>query len=165
MAVFTVHEPPLRPADRVPDPERVLFVRDGFSFWAFLLTPLWMLWHRMWLVLVAYLVLAGGLLAVLLVVGASLAAVVAAGLLISLLVGLEAGTLRRVALRRRGWREVGLISGNDREVAERRFFATWRRDGAARPAAGGGSAPMPPPSRAPQTPPVIGLFPEPGGQR
>jgi hypothetical protein len=142
----------------------VLFVRDGFSFWAFLLAPLWMLWHRMWLVLVAYLVLAGGLLAVLLVVGASLTAVIAAGLLISLLVGLEAGTLRRVTLRRRGWKEVGLVSGNDREVAERRFFATWRHDGAAAPAAAG-VAPAPPPSRAPQTAPVIGLFPEPGGQR
>jgi hypothetical protein len=81
------------------------------------------------------------------------------------LVGLEAGTLRRVTLRRRGWREVGLISANDREVAERRFFATWRRDGAARPAAGGGPAPVPPPARAAQTSPVIGLFPEPGGQR
>jgi hypothetical protein len=165
MAVFTVHEPPLRPADPAPDPERVLFVRDGFSFWAFLLAPLWMLWHRMWLVLVAYLVLAGGLQAVMLIVGASPAAVIAAGLLIALLVGLEAGTLRRVTLRRRGWREIGLISGNDREVAERRFFATWQRDGASRPAAGGGCAPVPPPSRAAQTPPVIGLFPEPGGQR
>jgi hypothetical protein len=165
MAVFTVHEPPLRPADLMPDPERVLFVRDGFSFWAFLVAPLWMLWHRMWLVLVAYLVLAGGLLAVLLVVGASPAAVIVACLLISLLVGLEAGTLRRVTLRRRGFKEVGLSSGNDREVAERRFFATWRRDGTSRPAAGGGAAPVPPPSRAPQTSPVIGLFPEPGGQR
>jgi hypothetical protein len=143
----------------------VQFVRDGFSFWAFLLAPLWMLWHRMWLALVAYLVLAGGLQAVLLVVGASPAAVITAGLLISLLVGLEAGTLRRVTLRRRGFKEVGLVSGNDREVAERRFFATWRRDGASRPAAADHAGPAPPPSRAPQTPPVIGLFPEPGGQR
>jgi hypothetical protein len=162
MAVFTVHEPPLRPADAAPDPERVQFVRDGFSFWAFLLAPLWMLWHRMWLALVAYLVPAGGLL---LVVGASPAAVITAGLLISLLVGLEAGTLRRFTLRRRGFKEVGLVCGNDREVAERRFFATWRRDGASRPTAGNHAGPAPPSSRAPQTPPVIGLFPEPGGQR
>jgi hypothetical protein len=93
-------------------------------------------------------------------VGASATAAIVAGLLISLLVGLEAGTLRRVTLRRRGFKEVGLVSGNDREVAERLFFATWRRDGAARPAAAGDAGP-----RAPQTPPVVGLFPEPGGQR
>ena len=165
MAVFTVHGPPLRPADPAPDPERVVFVRDGFSFWAFLLAPLWMLWHRMWLVLVAYLVLAGGLLAVLRAVGVSPAAIITAGLLISLLLGLEASTLRRVTLRRRGFKEVGLTSGNDREVAERRFFETWRRDGALKSAAAGGPAPVPPLPRSPQTPPVVGLFPEPGGQR
>ena len=34
------------------DPERFVFVRDGFHFWAFLLAPLWLLWHRLWLVLV-----------------------------------------------------------------------------------------------------------------
>ena len=54
MSVYTVHEPPLRAADALPDAERFAFVRDGFSFWAFLLAPLWMLWHRMWLVLAVY---------------------------------------------------------------------------------------------------------------
>ena len=33
--------------------ERV-FVRDGFHFWAFLLAPLWLLLHRLWLALVIY---------------------------------------------------------------------------------------------------------------
>jgi hypothetical protein len=159
MTVFTVHEPPLRPADPVPDPERALFVRDGFSFSAFLFGPLWMLWHRMWLVLVAYLVLAGGLQAFLLAVGASLSAILATGLLIALLVGLEASTLRRVTLHRRRWKEVGLVGGNDREVAERRFFATWQPEIAARSAAAGGPVPVP------QAPAVVGLFPEPGGKR
>ncbi len=165
MAVFTVHGPPLRPVDPVADPERMVFVRDGFSFWAFLLTPLWMLWHRMWLVLVGYLVLASGLLAVLLGLGVSSAEIITAGLLISLLLGLEASTLRRFTLRRRGFKELGLISGSDREVAERRFFETWRRDGASRPAAGNGPAPTALPARGAQTPPVVGLFPEPGGQK
>ena len=60
MPAYTVHEPPLREAKSVgeaaPDPERFVFVRDGFHFWAFLLGPLWMLAHRMWLVLVLYLI-------------------------------------------------------------------------------------------------------------
>jgi hypothetical protein len=164
MAVFTVHEPPLRPADPVPDLERALFVRDGFSFWAFLFGPLWMLRHRMWLVLAAYLVLAGGLQAVLLALGASPAAIIAAGLLIALLVGLEAGTLRRLTLRRRRWKEVGLVGGNDREVAERRFFAAWRL-AAARPAAARAGAPLQLRTPAAQAPAVVGLFPEPGAHR
>src|SRR5882757_8578104 len=51
MAIYTVHEPPLKGDQTQPDPERFAFVRDGFSFWAYLLTPLWMLRHRLWLVL------------------------------------------------------------------------------------------------------------------
>ena len=40
MAVFTVHEPPLKRYETEPEPERFAFVRDGFSFWAFVLGPL-----------------------------------------------------------------------------------------------------------------------------
>ena len=58
MSIYTVHEPPLRANEDVPDPERFVFVRDGFSFWAFLLAPLWMLRHRLWLVLIGYVVVA-----------------------------------------------------------------------------------------------------------
>ena len=55
MPVYTVHEPPPRDDDdRRRRRDRFVFVRDGFSFWAFLLAPLWMLWHRLWLVLLLY---------------------------------------------------------------------------------------------------------------
>ena len=54
MPVYTVHEPPPRDSDDAADAaDRFVFVRDGFSFWAFLFAPLWMLWHRLWLVLLA----------------------------------------------------------------------------------------------------------------
>ena len=56
MTVFTVHQPAPRKNEDVAPPDRFAFVRDGFYFWAFLLGPLWMLWHRLWLVLVIYLV-------------------------------------------------------------------------------------------------------------
>src|SRR5262249_57475782 len=56
MAVYTVHEPPLKRDELAVDPDRFVFVRDGFSFWAFLFGPLWMLRHRMWLVLLGYVI-------------------------------------------------------------------------------------------------------------
>ena len=56
MSVYTVHEPPRRAGAAAADVERFAFVRDGFSWWAFLLAPLWMLRHRMWLVLIGYVV-------------------------------------------------------------------------------------------------------------
>ena len=54
MAIYTVHQPPLKKYESAPDPDRFAFVRDGFSFWALIFGPLWMLRHRMWLVLLGY---------------------------------------------------------------------------------------------------------------
>src|SRR5258707_14497536 len=60
MAVYTVHEPPPKRFEQASDPERFDFVRDGFSFSAFVFGPLWMLWHRMWLVLLGYIGVSAG---------------------------------------------------------------------------------------------------------
>jgi hypothetical protein len=125
MAVYTVHEPPPKRFQSEPDPDRFVFVRDGFSFWAFLLGPLWMLRHRMWLVLIAYVVLAFGLRFGLQRLGAEGAVPAVVGLLVALLVGFEAGSLRRFTLSRRRFTNVGVIVGDDREVAEQRFFDAW----------------------------------------
>ena len=168
MSVYTVHEPPLRDGAIAPDPERFVFVRDGFYFWAFLLTALWLIWHRLWLVLLIYLVAIFGI-----ELAMHYAGVQALGrsfviLLISFLVGLEAGTLRRFTLARRGWRNVGLVSGTNMEAAERRFFNGWAAAGQGRssPATGNPPPPLPPsPASAFRTPPIVGLFPEPGGFR
>jgi hypothetical protein len=165
MSVYTVHQP-----SASPEAERIVFVRDGFSSWAFLFAPLWMLWHRMWLVLAGYIAIAVVLGTLAIALEASLGADLVIGLLISLLIGLEASTLRRFTLRRRGWVSAGIVSGDDVEEAERRFFDAWLRDSAARGAAA--SPPVPPPATAPARMPrafrpadVIGLFPDPGAGR
>ena len=168
MAVYTVHEPPLRATEAAPDPERFVFVRDGFSIWAFLVAALWMLWHRMWLILVVYVVVAAGLETVLRYAGVGSPVLSIVALLISLLVGIEAGTLRRFTLARRGWKNVGVVSAYDLEDAERRFFADWVRAAPTVPSATLRNSPPPPPAplpRMPQSPDVIGLFPEPGASR
>ncbi len=169
MAVYTVHQPPLRATEAASDPERFTFVRDGFSVWAFLLSALWMLWHRMWLVLAIYVAVTVGLETVLRYASIGSLILSLVGLLISLLVGIEAATLRRFTLARRGWKNVGVVSAYDLEDAERRFFDGWVRASAAKgiepstrnlpPAPPAPPAPLP---RMPQSPHVIGLFPEPG---
>src|SRR5256885_5410123 len=107
MAVYTVHEPPPKAEGSGPQPERFVFVRDGFSFWAFLLAPLWMLRHRMWLVLLGYLVVTIALQVALSLIGASATVMTVVTVLLSLLVGFEAATLRRFTLGRRRWTNVG----------------------------------------------------------
>src|SRR5262245_41138333 len=123
MSIYTVHVPPA-PASPA-DPDRFVFVRDGFSFWAFLLGPVWMLWHRLWRVLVGYVVVVILLQVGLHLIAASTAVTFAAGVLLALLVGFEAATLRRFTLARRRWRDAGIVVGDDAETAERRFFDVW----------------------------------------
>ena len=56
MPTYTVHAPPPRQNETTSAPERFVFVRDGFYSRAFLLAPLWLLLHGLWLALVIYLV-------------------------------------------------------------------------------------------------------------
>jgi hypothetical protein len=166
MSVYSVYEPPPRSADALAEVERFVFVRDGFYWWAFLLTPFWMLRHRLWLVLTIYLIVIAALDTTLHRVGAADFVIAIIAVLVSCLIGFEAGTLRRFTLQRRRWRNVGIVSGDNLEDAERRFFDDWVRSGTARRAAP--SSPSPPAPPAPPRPGatgVIGLFPEPGAQR
>jgi hypothetical protein len=140
MAVYTVHEPPPRRYETEADPERFTFVRDGFSFWAFLLGPLWMIWHRMWLVLLGYVVTIAALTGLVRLLNLSDLVAFTIALLLALLIGFEAATLRRFTLARRHWHNVGVIVGDDVELAERRFFDARARQV---PLA---SAAVPPPS-------------------
>jgi hypothetical protein len=165
MSIYTVHQPPLGTADTLPAAEKIAFVRDGFSFWAFLVAVLWMVWHRMWLVLLIYVVAITAVDTAMYYADVPAAIVAVAGLLGSVLVGIEASTLRRFTLARRGWKNVGIVSGHDREDAEQRFFTAWVREASAKPAEASARAPLPVLSatpRVPQSPDVIGLFPQPG---
>ena len=56
----------------------------------------------------------------------SVAVNVAIGILIALLVGFEAGSLRRFALRR--WRNVGSVVGVNRDEAEREKIKSFAQD-------------------------------------
>ena len=178
MPVYTVHAPVMSNANgRVTD--RFAFVRDGFHFWAALLSPVWL----------------------------ALAPAVAGAdrldrpsqsadgselalprrrcrhgdlcrrmLLIALLMGFEAASLWRWTLSRRNWRQLDIVVADDEEQAERRFFDRWtakqRALGNDQSAVDRGA---PPPTRdipgqpfsKPPAPynDIIGLFPEPGGSR
>ncbi len=118
MASYVVMDPP----GRVGSGEAVL-VRDGFSWLAFFFSPLWLLWHSLWVeALLAFIVL--GLLAALgEMAGFGLAGSLLS-LLVSLFVGLEGQNLRVAALRRRGWREIGVVEAGWLADGEIRYTAT-----------------------------------------
>jgi hypothetical protein len=169
MPTYTVHAPRPRQGETTGAPERFLFVRDGFYVWAFLLAPLWLLLHRLWLAFIIYVVGYG-------LVGIGLATLRASsntyliiGLLIALLVGFEASSIWRWTLARRGWTTLGFVIGEDAEMAEQRFFGEWSKratNAPSNPAASPEPKYSTPVRRGPPSPSdVIGLFPEPGAQR
>jgi hypothetical protein len=166
MPVYTVHEPPRRDDEIVAHTARFQFVRDGFHWWALLLTPFWMLRYRMWLELIAYLGLVAGSTYGLNRLGIGDSAGPWVALLLSLLVGLEASSLRRWKLARRGFENLGVVVGEDLDIAERRFFDGWVMQGR-RPVAPAAPSPFDPPSAEPPRAAageIVGLFPQPEGR-
>jgi Protein of unknown function (DUF2628) len=164
MPTFTVHEPPPRKTESVTAPERFVFVRDGFHFWAFVLAPLWLLFRKLWLAFLLYVVLNIAIAAGLKFAGAPPIVQTAAAFVIALLIGFEAATIRRWTLTRRRWKMLGFVVGEDREIAERRFYAAWTERAPDAPVTEPTYA-TPVRRGAPSPSDVIGLFPEPGTPR
>jgi hypothetical protein len=164
MTTYLVFEPPADRGDPAARAERIVFVPDRFSWGAFLVAPLWMLWRRLWLVFLAYLIVIAAVMVGLRFAGVPPGTRFLVGVLISLLIGFESANLRRWALLRDGWRERGPIIGHDLAAAERRFFDAYVATAAARDAAPAGRSPAAPASR-PAAPDVVGLFPQPGAGR
>lgn len=172
MPTFTVHQPPSRPGEAASAPERFVFVRDGFHFWAFVLAPFWLLRYRLWLAFAIYLAVSILIGMALRLSGAGSTVQFLAGTLVALLIGFEASTFRRAKLTRYGWNMLGFVVGEDVEMAERRFFAEWARQSNTRASVPPAPAAAPEPRYAapvrrgtPSPSDVIGLFPEPGGGR
>lgn len=124
MPAYAVLEPPRRNRSDSELADRFVFLRERFGWGAFLLGPLWMIWRRLWRVLIIYLVLTGLLAFALSRMGVSSGAWFAIALLVDLLIGLEATNLRRWTLIRRGWHDRGTVIADDLAMAEWRFFST-----------------------------------------
>lgn len=164
MKTYLVFEPP-EGARTLEAADRVVLLREKFSWPALFFTPVWLLWSRLWLGFLGWLVLTAAIAAGVIALGLKeYGGFAAAAAIPSLIAGFEATTLKRRKLLRRGFRETSVIVADDRDGAERRFFAAW--------IAAAGNEKEQTPSRAaglpPASPPpsgVIGLFPEPGGTR
>ena len=168
MPTFTVHQPPPKPGETTSTPERFLFLRDGFHFWAFVLAPFWLLRYQLWVGFAVYLAGSAVIAVVLGVVRAPLAVQGLAGVLVALLIGFEGATIRRRKLARRGWKMLGFVVGDNTEMAECRFFAEWVKHAETPPPNAPLVTPEPvyaKPRRPPSPSDVIGLFPKPGGGR
>src|SRR6185437_1361194 len=178
MPVYTVHAPLADGTDMRSTTDRFVFVRDVFSFWAFFAGPVWLLYRRLWWALAGYIVLSIAVAVTFSRLHADFGTRFVVMMLIAILMGFEAVSLRRWTLSRRKWRQLDIVVADDEEAAEHRFFERWtaRQRGLTNDQwAVDRGAPPPtrnipgqpfskPPPPLPQGG-IIGLFPEPGGPR
>lgn len=159
-ATYTLH----LPEHAIPgDPEaleRSEIVRDGFSWWAFVAPMLWLFWHRHWVLGIAAGLIVGLVGLGLSALGLRTGAILGVEILIHLLFGFEAASLRRLVYERRG-RPVGdVVTAIDAADAEAKSFARWLAPGQANSSRSVANSGMNSPAYASSSEPIIGLFPD-----
>ncbi len=118
MQLYTVHQGPA-PASGGDD---VVFVLDGFSWVALIVPPLWALFRSLWAVAAGVIIAALAIAAAAQWAGAPERVTAIVSFAAALLFAYEANDLRRWTLRRRGFRDVGIVMGRNLADAEQRFF-------------------------------------------
>jgi hypothetical protein len=118
MRFFTVHE---RPGAKTAGGDDIMLIRSGFSWAAALLTPFWLIWHRLWLGLGLYLLLMLPLGVLLEMIDIADPADLLIGAAIAFLSGCSGADFRRWTLARNGWRLAAVVAANDAWEAELRY--------------------------------------------
>lgn len=122
---YTVHEGATPPTDRIDRADALVFIKDGFSFPAFVAAPAWLAGHRLWLGLLGYAAIVVAVLSANAWLGLPMVPSIAAIVALHLFVGFEADTVERLSLETKGWSTLGSVTGTSALDCERRFFETW----------------------------------------
>ncbi|KZL19642.1 hypothetical protein PsAD2_01921 [Pseudovibrio axinellae] len=122
MAVYYVMTEPEVSLNHLKDTEsrNIMFVKDGFSWWAMLFPLLWALYNRMWLVFLGYLAAVVAFVFLAQLFGSTTGGFIT--LLATLLFAMEAGFLKSWSLQRKNWQVAGFVSAANLDEAEIRFF-------------------------------------------
>jgi hypothetical protein len=116
MKLYTAHRPPHSSRDRA------VFVKEGFSWPAFLFPLIWLIVKRLWLALALYVLAVAAISAAASAAGLPSGPILALILALNLILGFEANDLRRRALLRRGYSEEGPLLGENLLHAETKYF-------------------------------------------
>lgn len=168
MQTYTVHEPRVAPEDIEDRAAKLVFLKEGFSFWALMSPFLWLLFNGLWRGLLAYLLLTVAVIGAMTYLGVGQQVIGWGSFVINLIFGFEARDIYRASLERRGYALKGVVSGRNLAECERRFLEEWlpeaRSERARMTAMASTGAPVGgvDPARS-QGVPVIGMFPSHGG--
>lgn len=116
--IFAVYEKP-----EASDPaDRVVLVREGFSFGAFIFNVFWLVYKRLWLVMALYFALAVIVAMACQMLQVSEATQLYAQTLLQVLLAYHARDLEGWTLRRRGYRLAGILAAETEMHATRRYY-------------------------------------------
>ena len=118
MRVYTVH---LRHRGLNPDNDIVL-VSEGFCWGACVLSLIWALWHRMWLVVLGLVIVSVVLNVMIYMLGMDETTGYFLNVGIAILIGLVANDIRRWSLARLGFVDYGVALGDNQDDALARFL-------------------------------------------
>ena len=118
MRVYTVH---LRHRGLNPDNDIVL-VSEGFCWGACVLSLIWALWHRMWLVVLGLVIVSVVLNIMVYMLGMDETTGYFLNAGIAILIGLVANDIRRWSLARLGFVDSGVALGDNQDDALARFL-------------------------------------------
>ncbi|MCC9621249.1 DUF2628 domain-containing protein [Thalassospira sp. MA62] len=125
MKLYTVH---IHPGDAEPM-ENAVLIREGFNFWAFLLTGLWALYHRLWLAFIGIVVVSVLCSLTVMLFDGGPEMDFALALVTGIGFGLIANDLRRRKLAAKGYKLHDIVAGQDHSDAEHRCFERVKNSG------------------------------------
>ncbi|MEK9676927.1 MAG: DUF2628 domain-containing protein [Rhodospirillaceae bacterium] len=127
MRLYTIHVP--APTAGVTGPDRLgtiiegaVPVKEGFCWPAFFFSIVWALWHRLWWVALALIIIIVALSGILTGLGADPVVQTVVSVAIAVAVGFLANDLRRRNLARRGLSERAVVAASNGEGAVERYF-------------------------------------------
>ena len=122
MRIYTVHHRQEASGSLTGLGEDAILVKEGFSWPAFFVPLIWLVYKRMWIVLAFYIVAAAGLTVLAQAAVVPETAVFLGNFALNLILGLEGNDLYRWTLARRRYREQAVVMGNSLVSAEQRYF-------------------------------------------
>ncbi len=115
MAIFTVHI-------KNNNTQSAVFIKDGFSWGAFIFGPLWLLSKKLWLAFFGFAALSILMNIAGMKFGLHPVALSGLSVLLGFFLGSEAADLQRLKMKRLKFEDAGVVQGQKLDDAECRFF-------------------------------------------
>ncbi len=130
MVTYRVFKPAVAPLNDLEQVDSFRFIKSGFCWPALFIPILWLLYHRAWYVMLAYVAMVIGMTVFLLITGLTGAGATILTLVLGLYFALEANNLRAFELEHRGYQFCGVTTGKNLYECEKQFFTGWNADAA-----------------------------------